>query len=356
MENRKWLDGQAYADLVSLCQFLPGPASSQVGMAIGLSRGGFAGALLAWLGFTLPSAILLILFGLQFHHFQGSFGSWLHGLKLVSVAVVAQAILAMGKPQFSDWRKTALAAASAGAAIGFPSLWMQIAIIASGGLSGLVLLDSHRMLPSEPIRNIPGRKTGLFLLSSFFFLLAALPVIASLSGSYPLRLFDSFYRAGALVFGGGHVVLPLLQSQVVPNGWVSNSEFLAGYGAAQAVPGPLFTFAAFLGAVSSGTPSGWTGAAIALVAIFLPSFLLVAGILPFWNDLRLIPPVQRIMKGINSAVLGLLIAAFWNPVCTSSIRSEFDVMLAAAAFLLLLKLPSWAVVLSTVLIAGIFKF
>jgi chromate transporter len=233
---------------------------------------------------------------------------------------------------------------------------MQIAIIAVGGSYGLVFMDASNALPGEPIKNIPRRRTGAIILSIFFGLLVALPLLASNAGNYPVRLFDSFYRAGALVFGGGHVVLPLLQAQVVPNGWVSNSEFLAGYGAAQAVPGPLFTFAAFLGTVSSGTPSGWIGAAIALVAIFLPSFLLITGILPFWEDIRHAPSMQRAMKGINSAVLGLLIAAFWSPVCSTAIRSVFDVALATAAFLLLLKLPSWAVVVLTILIAGLFKF
>ncbi len=356
VERRKWLDEYGYADLVSLCQFLPGPASSQVGMALGLSRGGIIGAFLAWLGFTLPSAVFLILFGLEFHHFQDTFGNWLHGLKIVSVAVVAQAIWSMGKSQFTDWHKTVLIALSAGLAISFPNLWMQIAIIAAGGLSGLVFMDAPNALPGEPIMNIPRRRTGAIILSIFFGLLGVLPLLASNAGIYPVRLVDSFYRAGALVFGGGHVVLPLLHAQVVPNGWVSNSEFLAGYGAAQAVPGPLFTFAAFLGTVSSGTPSGWIGAAIALFAIFLPSFLLVTGILPFWEDLRRVDSIQRIMQGINSAVLGLLIAAFWSPVCSTAIRSGFDVALAAAAFLLLLKLPSWNVVVLTVLIAGICKF
>lgn len=252
VQNKKWLDEHAYADLVSLCQFLPGPASSQVGIALGHSRGGFVGAILAWIGFTLPSAILLVLFGLELHHFQGTFGSWLHGLKIVSVAVVAQAIWAMGKPQIANWHRAALIAMSASLAILFPALWMQVALISAGGAFGLVFLETTDTLPGEPLRNIPARNVGAIFLAVFCFLLVILPIVALWSGSYPVRLFDSFYRAGALVFGGGHVVLPLLQSQVVPNGWVSNSEFLAGYGAAQAVPGPLFTFSAFLGAVSSG--------------------------------------------------------------------------------------------------------
>ena len=355
VDRRKWLDGHAYSDLVSLCQFLPGPASSQVGMALGLMRGGLTGAILAWLGFTLPSAILLVLFGIELPHFQASFGSVLHGLRIVTVAVVAQAVWSIGKPLVSSWRKTALIALSAAISATFPSLWTQIAIIALGGMSGLAFLDTPSALPHEPLRNIPGRKTGLVLLSSFFFLLVALPSIASISGSYPLLLFDSFYRAGALVFGGGHVVLPLLQSQVVTSGWVSNDTFLAGYGAAQAVPGPLFTFSAFLGAVSSGTPSGWVGAGIAIVAIFLPSFLLVSGILPFWEELRRVEPIQRAMKGINSAVLGILVSAFYSPVCTSAIHDGFDLGLAVLSFMMLMKLPSWLVVMSTVSIAALIR-
>lgn len=343
VEKRKWLDEHAYADLVSLCQFLPGPASSQVGMALGLSRGALPGAIAAWLGFTLPSAVLLVLFGLGAASLGGG---WLHGLKVVSVAVVAQAIWSMGKPLAADKLRTAVAMLSAAAAMQFPSSLGQVIVIAAGGLFGLVFLRTAAELPHGPVRIATGKATGAGLLSLFFILLMVLPVAAMESASYPIRLFDVFYRAGALVFGGGHVVLPLLHSQVVPRGWVSNETFLAGYGAAQAVPGPLFTFSAFLGAVSSQTPSGWIGACIALVAIFLPSFLLVAGILPFWEALRRYAAMQRAMLGINAAVLGILIAAFYDPVWTASIRSGLDFFLAATAFLLLTyrKWPPWLVV------------
>lgn len=345
VERRKWLDEHAYADLVSLCQFLPGPASSQVGMAIGLSRAGIPGAMAAWLGFTLPSAILLVLFGLGMTA-SGSADGWLHGLKIVSVAVVAQAIWSMGRHLAADKPRATIAILSAAMATLFHSSAGQVIIIAASAIFGLAFLKPSATLPHDPIRIKAGRVTGMLLLSIFLVLLLALPLAAALSHSHAVRLFDGFYRAGALVFGGGHVVLPLLQSQVVPQGWVSNNVFLAGYGAAQAVPGPLFTFAAFLGAVSSEAPSGWAGAAIALAAIFLPSFLLIAGILPFWEELRSRMAMQRAMAGINAAVVGLLLAALYNPVWTTSIRNGFDFCLAAAAFLLLAfwKFPPWLVV------------
>lgn len=356
VEKRKWLDEHAYADLVSLCQFLPGPASSQVGMALGLSHGAIPGAIAAWLGFTLPSAILLVLFGLGLPFLGGVHASgWLHGLKIVSVAVVAQAIWSMGKPLASDTLRATIAVFAAATALLLPSIWGQILVIAAGGIFGLVFIRDSAALPHSPIRIKPGRITGMGLLLLYFILLFVLPVLAADPGSYPVRLFDSFYRAGALVFGGGHVVLPLLQSQVVPQGWVSNDAFLAGYGAAQAVPGPLFAFAAYLGAVSSEVPSGWLGAGIALLAIFLPAFLLVAGILPFWEGLRRFEAMQRAMLGINSAVVGLLIAAFYTPVWTNSILNSFDFCLAVAAFLLLAvwKFPPWLVVAIVSAVAGI---
>jgi len=356
VEKRKWLTEHAYADLVSLCQFLPGPASSQVGIALGLSRAAIPGAIAAWLGFTLPSAILLVLFALGLPFLGGAHGSgWLHGLKVVSVAVVAQALWVMGKPFARDWLRTAIVLVSAATATLFPSSAGQICAIAGGGLAGLALPRASIIPPHSPIRITVGRTTGMVLLSLFFILLFALPFIAMESGNYSARLFSSFYRAGALVFGGGHVVLPLLQSQVVPSGWVSNDSFLAGYGAAQAVPGPLFTFSAYLGAVSSGSPSGWVGAGIALVAIFLPAFLLVVGILPFWEELRRVEALQKAMPGINAAVVGLLLAAFYNPVWKTAILSGTDFFMAAAAFLLLTfgKTPPWLVAILTAAAAGI---
>lgn len=356
VERRKWLDEHAYADLVALCQFLPGPASSQVGMALGLSRGGVAGALAAWLGFTLPSAILLVLFGMGFVALSDTIGtSWLHGLKVVAVAVVAQALWGMGCTLCPDMPRAAIAVMAASIVLFIPNTLGQIAVISLGAVLGWWFLKPSISLPHTYLPTSLSRKTGATMLVLFAILLLILPMAATATGNYTTQLFDGFYRAGSLVFGGGHVVLPLLQAQVVPSGWVSNDAFLAGYGAAQAVPGPLFTFAAYLGSVSSGTPSGWLGAGIALVAIFLPSFLLIAGILPFWERLRKFQIMQRAMLGINAAVVGLLLAAFYDPIWTSAILSIEDFILAAIGFILLqfLKVPSWAVVLFSATIAGV---
>ncbi|OIQ92601.1 chromate transport protein [mine drainage metagenome] len=348
VERRKWLNGHAYADLVSLCQFLPGPASSQVGIALGLLSGGMRGALASWLGFTLPSAIALVLFGLVVRHLAGGMdGAWLHGLQVVAVAVVAQALWGMGRNLCPDRARASLAVVAAVAVAWIPGEFGQIGVIAAGGLVGWRWLSPAAVLPHTPLPVPLRKRTGLILLAVFFALLIALPIIAGQSDSHALRLFDGFYRAGALVFGGGHVVLPLLQAQVVPSGWVTNDVFLAGYGAAQAVPGPLFTFAAYLGAVSLHTPNGWLGALVALVAIFLPAFLLIIGVLPLWEEARRHPAMQRALLGVNAAVVGLLLAAFYQPVWTSAIRSAADFVLAATAFLLLMiwKAPPWLVVI-----------
>lgn len=356
VERRKWLDEHAYADLVALCQFLPGPASSQVGMALGLSRGGFPGALASWLGFTLPSAIVLVFFGLGLSRLGASLGTqWLHGLKVVAVAVVAQALWGMGKTLCPDRLRATFAICAATAAMLIPSSAGQIAVIVVSGLCGWAFLRTSTTLPHSTVIISISRITGLMLLSVFILLLVALPLLATGSDTYLLKLFDNFYRAGALVFGGGHVVLPLLQSQVVPTGWVSNDAFLAGYGAAQAVPGPLFTFAAYLGAVSTQAPAGWIGALIALVAIFLPAFLLIAGTVPFWEHLRRYEGMQRAMLGINAAVVGLLLAAFYNPVWTSAIRNAADFSLASVTFLMLVfwKIPPWLVVLFAAVVSGL---
>lgn len=355
VERRKWLDGHAYGDLVALCQFLPGPASSQVGMALGLSRAGIPGAGAAWLGFTLPSAVLLVLFGRGFSSLGGFPGAgWLHGLKVAAVAVVAQALWGMGKNFTPDLPRAALALCAALLTVIFPSASGQVAVILAGAGIGWKFLEQPKALPHSPLRTSTGRSAGGMLLAVFFLLLVIAPVVAAGSQTYAVQLFDSFYRAGSLVFGGGHVVLPLLQAEVIPKGWVSNDQFLAGYGAAQAVPGPLFTFAAYLGSVSSGSPSGWTGGALALIAIFLPSFLLIAGVLPFWERLRRYHALQRAMLGINAAVVGLLLAAFYHPVWTSAILGIPDFVLAAAAFLLLQfgRCPSWLVVILAALAAG----
>jgi chromate transporter len=342
VERRKWLSESNYADLVALCQFLPGPASSQVGIAIGLSRAGYLGALAAWIAFTLPSAVLLVAFayGLSVAG-HGYGGGWLHGLKVAAVAVVAVAILGMARTLAPDRERASLAAAAMIVAFVVPSAWGQIGAIVLGGVIGMLLLrgslsTDHTVLPLKV-----GRTTGAVALLVFAVLLVALPLLASSTGNASLRLLDTFYRVGSLVFGGGHVVLPLLKAEVVPQ-WVSSDAFLAGYGAAQAVPGPLFTFAAYIGAVIGG----WKIALTCLIGIFLPSFLLVVGVLPFWDTLRKKPAAQAALTGVNAAVVGLLLAAFYDPVWSAGILTRADFALAAVAFLLLFmwKTPPWLVV------------
>jgi len=347
VERRKWLDDRAYADLVALCQFLPGPASSQVGIALGLMRAGYTGALTAWIGFTLPSAIALVLFAYGIEAFGGAAGSgWLQGLKVAAVAVVAQAVLGMMQTLAPDRERATLAVIAAAIVLMIPTAYAQIGAIILGGIAGYWLLHDGVTKPEGKLRVNVSRPVAVGALVLFFALLALLPLLAGASGNQAHAYFDSFYRAGSLVFGGGHVVLPLLQAEVVPPGWVSDDAFLAGYGAAQAVPGPLFTFAAYLGAVMGPQPNGWTGAAICLVAIFLPSFLLIFGALPFWEQLRTRPDAQAVLRGVNAAVVGILLAALYDPVWTAGIKSGTDFALGAAAFLLLYlwKTPSWLVV------------
>jgi chromate transporter len=347
VERRKWLDERTYADLVALCQFLPGPASSQVGMAIGLSRAGLPGVLAAWTGFTLPSAVVLVLFAYGVTTFGSELGSgWVHGLKVAAVAVVAVAVLGMARSLTPDRERASVAVAAAAFALAIPSVWGQVGAIVLGGIAGFMLPRSvassdHVSLPLGVSRRWAVAALGLFLV-----LLIGLPLLAAATDSQSVRLVDSFYRSGSLVFGGGHVVLPLLQAEVVPRGWVDNDTFLAGYGAAQAVPGPLFTFAAYLGAVMRPAPNGWLGAALCLVAVFLPSFLLIVGALPFWETLRRQPFAQSLLRGVNAAVVGLLLAALYHPVWTAGILTARDYALALAAFLLLFmwKTPPWLVV------------
>jgi chromate transporter len=334
--RRKWLDDRAYADLVALCNFLPGPASSQVGIALGISRAGLAGGLAAWLGFTLPSAAALIAFAYGFQAWQLSATSgWLHGLKLAAVAVVAQAVWSMGRRLCPDLPRAAFALAAALAAFAIPGAWGQVAAIAAGALAGLVLLQPTPLAEAESSRFRVGRRAALVALAAFFVLLVALPAARHATGAPLLALLDSFYRTGALVFGGGHVVLPLLRSEVVPAGWVSDDVFLAGYGAAQAVPGPLFTFAAYLGTMAAVRPGGAAGGLLALAAIFLPAFLLVVGALPYWEALRRNVAAQRALSGVNAAVVGILLAALYDPVWTSSVRGMADLAVALVAFGLL---------------------
>jgi len=346
--RRGWLNDNAYADVVALCQFLPGPASSQVGIAIGLSRAGYPGALAAWIGFTLPSAIALVLFAYGLSALGDVSGvGWIHGLKVAAVAVVAQAVLGMMRTLAPDQERATLAVVAAALVLAVPSAWGQIGAIALGAIVGLWMLriDTPANHVSIPL-NV-SRTAGTMFLALFFILLVGLPLLAAAMPSHPVTVFEAFYRTGSLVFGGGHVVLPLLQAAVVPPGWVSNDAFLAGYGAAQAVPGPLFTFAAYLGAAMIPQPNGWAGAALCLTAVFLPSFLLVLGVLPFWEDLRRKPAVQRALRGVNAAVVGLLLAALYNPVWTAGISNAGDFTLAAAAFLLLFmwRTPPWLVVI-----------
>ncbi len=349
VERRKWLDEHAFADIVALCQFLPGPASSQVGMSIGILRAGLAGAFAAWLGFTMPSAIAMILFGYGVTRFGDlSDAAWLRGLKIVAVAVVAQAVWGMARSLTPDKERASVAVGAAILALAVPSAVGQVGAIIAGGLIGWGLLPNRGPVPTAaPLAVHLPRSWSIAAAILFFALLIGLPLVAAAVPAQPLRLFDSFYRSGALVFGGGHVVLPLLQAEVVPQGWVSNDSFLAGYGAAQAVPGPLFTFAAYLGTVMGPAPTGWRGGLICLVAIFLPSFLLLIGALPFWDQLRRRPAVQAALRGVNAAVVGLLLAALYRPVWTSAIFGPSDFALGIVAFLLLAlwAVPPWLVVI-----------
>jgi len=347
VERRRWLDDKSYSDLVALCQFLPGPASSQVGIALGLGRAGWLGALAAWVGFTLPSAVALILFAFGIAQWSGLAASGaVHGLKVVAVAVVAQAVMGMARSLCPDRPRAGLAVFCALAVLAVPTAWGQIAIIVLGGLVGRWGLNPGHLPPAQHRNYGVSRRVGSLLLASFALLLAVLPVLAATTGSMTASAIAVFYQAGALVFGGGHVVLPLLQSGVVPPGWVSNEVFLAGYGAAQAVPGPLFTFAAYLGAAMPAPLHGWFGGLVLLVAMFAPAFLLVVGALPFWELLRQRDSMQRAMAGINAAVVGILGAALYDPVWISAIRSKTDFGLALAAFGLLVfgrVSPVWVV-------------
>jgi chromate transporter len=334
--RRRWLDEHAYADLVGLCQFLPGPASSQVGFSLGLMRAGYLGGLAAWAGFTLPSAIALVLFAQGASALQGSLGTGLlHGLKLVAVAIVAQAVWGMARTLCPDRERASIATVATLVILISASSGAQILAIALGGVAGLWLCRTAPQAPTGHVSVPVSRPVGLAALASFLLLLVALPVLRNLGASQGLALFEAFYRSGALVFGGGHVVLPLLREAVVVPGWVSDDVFLAGYGAAQAVPGPLFTFAAYLGAVVTPQPHGLAGAALSLVAIFLPGMLVLVGTLPFWDAFRRRVSAQAIMRGVNAAVVGLLGAALYHPVWTSSVETPADLGLALVGFVLL---------------------
>lgn len=347
--KRRWLDDAHYGDLVALCQFLPGPASSQVVFALGMHRAGLLGALVASLCFTLPSALLMIAFAHGVARTSDLAGSgWLHGLKLAAVAVVAQAVWAMGKKLCVDRARLSLCLGSAAALLAVPGALGQLAVIASGGLVGFALYrDAIAVAPTpRATKGARGHVAAAAALTLFFALLAALPAIASARGSRDLAVFDSFYRSGSLVFGGGHVVLPLLRAEIVPRGWLSDDQFLAGYGAAQALPGPLFALSAYLGASMRPGPASALHGLYALLALFLPSWLLVGGALPFWHRIRARRWAQAAIAGANAAVVGVLLAALYNPVVTESVRSARDVALALVAFAALetWKAPPWLVV------------
>lgn len=354
VDRRRWLTETAFADLVALCQLLPGPASSQVGVGIGLTRAGLPGAFAAWAGFTLPSAVAMVLFAQGVTHIDAFKRSGcLHGLKIVAVAIVAQALLAMRRTLCPDRKRVAMMIAAAVIAVTVDAPLTQLLIIAASALCGTIFfrappaasLSTEREHTNASLTVHCSRPVGALLLALYGALLFGLPVAAAIAGPI-IGQFERFYRAGALVFGGGHVVLPLLQAQLVPIGLVSNDLFLAGYGAAQAVPGPLFSFAAYLGAINQVPPQGWPGAGICLVALFLPGLLLIVGVLPFWDKLRSVTPVQSAMQAVNAAVVGILLAAFYDPIWTSAIHRPGDFIAAGAAWLLLAKarMPPWLVV------------
>ncbi len=358
VQRRHWVTEGSFADLVALCQFMPGPASSQLGMSLGLLRAGPLGMVAAWIGFTLPSALVMLAFAYGVEALGDvSNAAWLKGLKLVAVAVVAQAVWGMAQSLAPDRPRATLAVAAALIALALPSSLGQIAAIVVGAVVGLALLPKPaggRAAEHVPLGLRLHRGVAVGAIVMFFVLLLLLPPVAASIDNQALRLFDAFYRAGALVFGGGHVVLPLLQAAVVPSGWVTNDAFLAGYGAAQAMPGPLFTFAAYLGAVMIPPPNGALGALIAIVAIFAPSFLLATGLLPFWDTLRQRQGMQAMLRGVNAAVVGVLLAALYTPVWTAGVHTPAGFGIALSAFLALTMwaIPPWIVVIAGGVVAS----
>ncbi|MBU8878029.1 chromate transporter [Bacillus sp. FJAT-29790] len=344
VRKRKWMDENSYADLVTLCQFLPGPASSQVGIGIGVLRGGIIGGILAFLGFTTPSVIALILFALLLQGMGTVDASWIHGLKIVAVAVVAHAILGIAQNLAPDLPRKSIALVAIAATLLWQTAFTQVGVIFLSGVLGYLIYKKHRNTVENHFHFPLSKRFAIGCLVLFFGLLFSLPILRELTASTWIAMFDSFYRSGALVFGGGHVVLPLLEREFVPSGWISAESFLTGYGAAQAVPGPLFTFAAYIGAVMNG----WQGGLLATFAIFLPAFLLIMGTLPFWDHLRRNSKIKGALMGVNSAVVGILIAAFYQPIWTSSIIKPADFAFAAILFSMLSfwKLPPWIIVLT----------
>jgi chromate transporter len=343
IRRRKWMDEKSYADLVALCQFLPGPASSQVGIGIGVMRAGVLGGIVSFIGFTLPSVIALIAFALILQGLDVTDAGWIHGLKIVAVAVVAHAILGMAQKLTPDLKRKTLALLALVATLIWQTAFTQVGVILIAAFFGFLLYRQHTDTEDSEIQVPISKRFATICLVLFFGLLILLPLLREVTTLNWIAMFDSFYRSGSLVFGGGHVVLPLLEREFVPTGWLSEEAFLAGYGAAQAVPGPLFTFAAYLGAVMNG----WQGGVLATIAIFLPAFLLIYGTLPFWDSLRRNPKIKGALMGVNAAVIGILISAFYHPIFTSSILAPIDFAFAAILFSMLVywKLPPWIVVL-----------
>jgi len=344
IRRRKWMDEKSYADLVALCQFLPGPASSQVGIGIGVMRAGILGGIVSFLGFTLPSVIALIVFALILQGLDVGDVGWIHGLKIVAVAVVAHAIMGMAQKLTPDLKRKALALFALVGTLLWQTAFTQVGVILISGFIGFLLYRQHTETEEARVDFPISRRFAVLCLILFFTLLLFLPLLREVTSLHWVAMFDSFYRSGSLVFGGGHVVLPLLEREFVPTGWLSEEAFLAGYGAAQAVPGPLFTFAAYLGAVMNG----WQGGLLATIAIFLPAFLLILGTLPFWDSLRRNPKIKGALMGVNAAVVGILLSAFYHPIFTSSILAPIDFAFAAVLFSMLVywKLPPWIIVVT----------
>ncbi|RFB16845.1 chromate transporter [Bacillus sp. HNG] len=344
IRRRKWMDEKTYADLVALCQFLPGPASSQVGIGIGVMRAGVLGGIVSFLGFTLPSVIALIVFAIILQGLDVGTAGWIHGLKLVAVAVVAHAILGMAQKLTPDLPRKSLALFALVGTLLWQTAFTQVGVILIAAILGFVIFKNQTDNETTNLQFPISKGFAAICLTLFFGLLIVLPILREVTSLEWIAMFDSFYRSGSLVFGGGHVVLPLLEREFVPTGWLSEEAFLAGYGAAQAVPGPLFTFAAYLGAVMNG----WQGGLLATVAIFLPAFLLILGTLPFWDSLRRNPKIKGALMGVNAAVVGILISAFYHPIWTSTVFAPIDFAFAAVLFSMLVywKLPPWIVVVT----------
>jgi chromate transporter len=347
VRRRKWLDEQAYANLVALCQFLPGPASSQVGIGIGVMRGGLLGGILAFVGFTTPSVVMLILFALILKGMVIGNAGWIHGLKIVAVAVVAHAIWGMAQKLTPDLSRKAIALLALICTLLWQTAYTQVSVILIAAVAGFIIYKGQKEDSPSVIQVPLNRGFGVICLGLFFGLLIVLPILRELTASSWVAMFDSFYRSGSLVFGGGHVVLPLLEREFLPSGWLSKEAFLAGYGAAQAVPGPLFTFAAYIGTVVDG----WAGGLLATFAIFLPAFLLVLGTLPFWVSINRNPKITGVLMGVNAAVVGILISAFYDPIWTSTISASIDFAFTALLFSMLAfwKLPPWVIVVTGII-------